>query len=144
MAVYAPLPMLVYPHMGPVETNIWTGFLKEHGKYFQKFEYDIHLGKGLELDPTEPEWLRRQTRYLTTRRVDAVGYTDQEVWLFEVKPYIGASTIGQLVLYRDLWQKEKRDTRKIYMAAVGRHIGYDLDVTLEKYDIRVFLIPRED
>jgi len=137
---YPPEVLLKYPHMTPQENRLWSLWMQKFGFRFDAFDYDVHLGKGMPLKPEWPEYTKRQAKWLTQRRVDAVGYKRDEVWLFEVKPYIGASVIGQLTLYRDLWILEKGLPRRLQLAVVGRYMGYDLTPSLEKLMVKVYLV----
>ena len=83
-----------YPHMSKEEAQIWTDFLKTFEIPFLKIEYDVHLGEGIPPKPGEPEWLTRLKRAITRKRVDAIAETEQDIWIFEVKPRIGMSALG--------------------------------------------------
>ena len=86
-----------YPHMLADEARIWTKFLQTTQLDFQKITYDVHLGQGILPVPGEPDFMKDLKLAVTRKRVDAVGETAEDIWIFEVKPRIGMSAIGQLV-----------------------------------------------
>lgn len=137
---YSPQIMLRYPHMGPLEIEIWTAFLERHRTYYQAFEYDVKVGEGQSIDPEWPQWLQRQVSILSKRRIDAVGYAPGERWILEVKPDLGASVIGQLLLYKRLYIEKYSPRDRIILAAVGRRWGLDLESVYNEFGIKVYLV----
>ena len=129
-----------YPHMLEDEARIWTKFLQTTELDFTKIDYDVHLGAGLLPLPTDPEYMRRLLSAVTKKRVDAVGETAEDIWIFEVKPRIGMIALGQLVNYVELYQAEYRPTKAIMLAAVGEREAPDIRAAFDLYAVNIILV----
>lgn len=88
-----------YPHMAKLDAAIWTRFLDARSAEFLGFYYDLALGgsvvEGLAL--SEPERLGWQ--YNTALKVDAVGLTETQAWIIEVRPHATVSALGSALCY---------------------------------------------
>jgi len=103
-AVYPPQLVPVsfrghYPHMAKLDTAVWTRFLDAHAREFLGFYYDVALGgrriEGLQLE--EQDVLGWQ--YNTALKIDAVGLTDTQAWIIEVRPAATVSALGAALTY---------------------------------------------
>lgn len=129
-----------YAHMFGKDLELWERFMDRHGEYYERFEYDVHLGRGVPIDPTWAPEIRRAARILTQKRVDAVGYRKREVWLFEIKPDAGLSAIGQLLSYKALWIRDRGEPPKLYLAVVTDRLNPDEEYLFKEYDIRTYVV----
>ncbi len=88
-----------YPHMAKLDAAVWTRFLDRDGGNFLGFYYDVALGgskiEGLQL--TAEEILGWQ--YNTALKLDAVGLTDTQAWIIEVRPNATVSALGSALTY---------------------------------------------
>ncbi len=124
------------------EAEIWTRFLRQTELEFLDITYDLHLGKGVPWLPVEPEYMKRLKLAVTRKRVDAVAETADDVWIFEVKPRIGLSALGQLLAYFELYQREYGADQSIMLGAVGYDIEPDIQETFELHAVNTFLVTR--
>lgn len=126
--------------MLPGDVALWDRFLSKHGQYFDRFDYDVHVGIGVRA-PGGLETAQVQAiSSLTQKRIDAVGYRDDEVWIFEVKPDAGLSALGQLVGYRWLWQREREVPGRLYTAVVTDNVNEDEKFLFAREGIRVYIV----
>ena len=126
--------------MMPLERPIWRRFLERTDLVFVRLEYDLHLGRGSPIDPSWPEWLVRQVRAVSRKRVDVVGHTASEVIIFEVKPRAGMSALGQCLSYRELYVREKAPTLPVRMMVVCERVEPDVPVVFERYGVEVTVV----
>lgn len=129
-----------YPHMMPAEVPIWERFLNLHGEYYDAFDYDIHVGKGVGRIPGYSEEQQRQADAVSRKRIDAVGKRGPEVWILEVKPYAGLSAIGQVEGYEILWNLEFPFLRATHKAIVTDRLESDIQTIAEAKGIRVYVV----
>lgn len=129
-----------YLHMKEDEARIWTRFLKQTELEFTKVTYDLHLGTGVLPLPSDPEYMRRLLSAVTKKRVDAVGETETDIWIFEVKPRISMSALGQLVTYFELYQQEHRPVKPVMLAAIGEREAPDIRAAFELYAVNIILV----
>jgi len=130
--------MAKFPHMLPAEVPLWERFLEVWGKDWQKFDYDVHVGKGADPGPEVPEPYRSLAISLTQKRIDAVGYQDGVVWIFEVKPDAGLSALGQLKAYRVLYRETFGYRGPLRLAVVTDRLNDDERLVYRRYGIRIY------
>lgn len=129
-----------YPHMRTDEARIWTRFLETTTLEFEKIIYDLHLGTGVLPLPSDPDYMRRLLSAVTKKRVDAVGETNTDIWIFEVKPRISMSALGQLVTYFELYQEEHRPVKPVMLAAIGEREAPDIRTAFDLYAVNIILV----
>ncbi|MBA7569803.1 hypothetical protein ES708_11544 [subsurface metagenome] len=129
-----------YPHMRVDEARIWTKYLEQTGLEFTRVIYDLHLGAGVLPLPADPDYMRRLLSAVTKKRVDAVGETDTDIWIFEVKPRISMSALGQLVTYFELYQQEHRPVKPVLLAAIGEREAPDIRSAFDLYAVNIILV----
>jgi len=129
-----------YPHMRSDEARIWTKFLKTTNLDFELIIYDLHLGTGTLPLPSDPDYMRRLLSAVTKKRVDAVGETKDDIWIFEVKPRISMSALGQLVTYFELYQEEHRPLKPVMLAAIGEREVPDIRSAFDLYAVNIILV----
>lgn len=129
-----------YLHMREDEARIWKRFLEQTDLEFTRVIYDLHLGVGVLPLPADPEYMRRLLSAVTKKRVDAVGETATDIWIFEVKPRISMSALGQLVTYFELYQQELRPVKPVMLAAIGEREAPDIRAAFELYAVNIILV----
>jgi len=152
-----------YPHLGPEEAKIWHKFLATTKLNFIRIDYDVHVGTGYIPDYLMKEYLRRKEQYekglitykefheieavvksitaLTQLRIDAVGETEREIWIFEVKPRAGRSALGQLEAYRFWYIRQFRPSKPVRLAVVCYDVDKNLEPIFASKGIEVFRVP---
>lgn len=109
---YKKLPK--YPHLRPRDVRIWEAFISTHPLFFDRVDYDIKVGKGIELPPEAEEPYSSDMKYLTKKRIDVVGYKDTDIYIIEVKPRAGLQALGQAKGLAELYRIEGPSDRAIY------------------------------
>ena len=133
-------PRIKYAHMLPGETEIWDRFLAVTTIPFTRFDYDVHVGETPVVDPNTPDYLVPMIEAVYRKRIDAVGFTDHEIWLFEVKQRAGLSAMGQVLAYKALYVKDFRPRLPIKMGVVCELKSTDVDYLYSQHDIAVFMV----
>jgi hypothetical protein len=129
-----------YPHMGPEESAIWTDFLRKTDLEFVDIRYDVRVGP-----PNVPPHMMDLAKAtgldeLTRIRIDAVGETKDEIWIFEVKHKIGRSALGQLLEYGDWYVHDFSPTKHVRLAAVGRVTDPSTEESFRRRGMFIFLV----
>jgi hypothetical protein len=130
-----------YKHLFGSDLLLWEKFLERHGEHFDRFEYDIRLGQGVPIKEEWPKEIAYAASMLTRKRVDVVGYRDEEVWIFEIKPDASLSALGQLLAYEALWIKERGRPPILYKAVVTDRLGLDEEFLFDHFGIKTYVIP---
>ena len=90
--------------------------------------------------PGEPEFMKVLKSAVTRKRVDAVGETADTIWIFEIKPRVGMSALGQLINYFELYQQEYRPIKPVKLAAIGEREAPDIRATYGLYGVDIILV----
>jgi len=127
-----------YKHMLPNDKRIWDRFLEQYGDYFDYFDYDVRVGEGVGDIVGVDELTKEIALALTRKRIDAVGFRGEEVWVFEIKPRAGLSALGQVTAYEELWNKDFRPRRVSYKAIVTDRTDNDIRYLCQTQGIRLY------
>lgn len=136
-----------YPGLIPVEAELWRRWLKEHEGEFQAFEYNVHVGAGVNIaprvldgDPELQENMRRMFQQATQKKIDVVGHKGEAVWIIEVEERPGTRALGQILTYRTLLTKQRDVTGPVELVLVCRKLGQDM---LDVYDEHGVIVYQE-
>lgn len=136
-----------FPGLRPGETEVWREYLFDHETEHERFEYDVHIGPGVQAPlktPSDfPDLDKRleQAYYRSTQhRIDVVGYLGPGVTLFEVETRAGAEAIGQIITYRELWKREKAVLGPVRSRIVARSLAPGLAEVCDRNGIHVSLV----
>jgi hypothetical protein len=92
-------------HMAQNDKAIWMRYLIQGGTIFAPFEYDVRVGDGVTMPTGSTSQEIGIAFALTTKRIDAVCVNQNKVRIIEVKQRAGLSAIGQLLGYKELYEK---------------------------------------
>ena len=135
-----PKILLNYPHFLPADTEIWTRFLIKHPDHFDSVDYDIHVGKGIAVDPAWEDNIARMATTITQRRIDVLGVRLKTWFIVEVKKDPGVSAVGQLIGYRILYKAKYPDRPTPRLLLIANQIDADLKTILLNQYISYFVV----
>jgi hypothetical protein len=95
---------LKYPGMQLREILIWKNWLYANGTRFDRYEYNLRLGSGVDPGPSYSDSSRRQWIANSMKRVDVVAVKGERVTIIEVEENPGNQAFGQLLGYQKLWR----------------------------------------
>ena len=97
---------LKYPGLLPEEILVLRAWLVLHQTEYDRFDYNMRIGQGIDPgDAYSPE-VRRQAILNTQLRIDAVAWKGTQPTIIEVKRRATASNVGQILTYSSVWQQE--------------------------------------
>ncbi len=108
------------------------------GDNFLGFDYDVHVGAGLEPTPATRPNLQGMWLSLTQKRIDVVGYRGNEIWLIEIKDRPMTASVGQVLSYDVLYKKDFHPTLPVVLAVVAGIIEPDIETVLHHFMIRFY------
>jgi len=130
-----------YPHMLPgLETELWETWLRLFKDKFDRFEYDVRVGKGAKPHRKLPPEIEKDLKMLTQKRIDVVAWKGDQATIIEVKPFAGLSAVGALLGYKTLWMDENPGKRTPKLALVTNQINRDMQRVCEKEGIEVYIV----
>lgn len=130
-----------YPGMSDVESEVTRAWLGRHGAEYDRVDFQVRLGAGIDPGPGNPEYIRQLGRDLWAKRADIVAITGLDVTIVEVKERITPGAIGQLLVYRDLWRREHPETTAIRLLTIGRGAVTDLVETFQAQGVEIEVYP---
>lgn len=124
-----------YPHMFPLDTEVWERFLDKYAKLYNTFVYDCRVGKKTWVFPHWKKEYKRDAHMLSQLRIDVVGFRDTTIDIIEVKPRFSSSAIGQVTTYCECFIEDFEIKRPVRPVVVAGSIDPNLQPILEKFKI---------
>lgn len=87
--------------MTPQDLVVWRTFETMLVPRYAFIRYDIRLGDGRLAPGHHSDTEKRMWTALTQYRADVAIFTDDKVWIIEIKPMITPAMFGQLLAYED-------------------------------------------
>lgn len=109
---------LKYPHLGPEDTKIWNEFITNNTDFFKEVEYDVKVGEGRDYSDYPEDSIREDLEYLSKKRIDVVGFKDDEIWVIELKPKAGMPAIGQALSLAALYREESPIDKAVFPCVI--------------------------
>ena len=124
-----------YPHLLGEDKYVWNRFIDKFPNRFDTVDYDLHVGKGIQSLEETPHPFSDQWRQLTMKRIDVVGWKNQQPTIIEVKGKVGLDTLGQVLGYRYLFKKAFPEIPGSALLVVCSSCGPDDAEILNHYGI---------
>jgi len=124
-----------YPHLLGDDKIIWNKFIELHPNRFNTVDYDLHVGTGMETPEMADIKITDQWRNLTKKRIDVVGWKNQQPTIIEVKKRVGLDTLGQVLGYRFLYKKMFPESSSPALLIICGSIGPDDILVLNEFHI---------
>jgi len=136
---WLPEIMNKYPHMAPLDTVVWSEWLRQHGAQVSRVWYDVKVGAVPSLPPHSPAYVYDMAEGISTKRIDAIAEIEGELWVCEVKPFGNAAGMGQALLYGILLQEKYHDLPVIHPAIVCAEVDVDVAAVAPELGIAIFV-----
>ena len=131
---------LKYPHMLPADVILWERWLARYEDEYDKYEYDVHIGKVKPIYPTSPVDIMKLAEAVSRKRIDVVASIGGVRVIIEVKPYAGLSALGQLLGYEILYRREYPGPYTLRLGVVTDRLDEDMEVLFDHYNIHVWVV----
>lgn len=129
-----------YPHMVGEDKIIWNRFIEKFPDRFETVDYDFRVGQGILPDPGWPEFIKRDAKALSQKRIDALAWNGEDPTIIEVKKRVGLSTLGQVLGYFQLFIDAHKKIKKPKLLVVCEMIGRDDLLVLKRNKIPVEIV----
>ncbi len=124
-----------FTHMAPEDTAIWLRYLDAGGGHNAPFSYDVRVGTGVIMPDGSSQFAIKSAAALTTKRIDVMWSEGNIPVICEIKKRAGATAIGQLVLYRNLWIAQFPDVSHPKLFLLTDELQTDILPTLIEFNI---------
>ncbi len=126
-----------YPHMLGEDKDIWDRFIKLYPGRFDSVDYDFRVGDGIPYGPDIDPATRATMKVLTQKRIDVLGWNEEQPTIIEVKKRVGLSALGQVLGYLALFQADLPNILEPELMIVTETIFRDDIRVLKDYKIEV-------
>ncbi len=130
-----------YPGLLPVEVSIFKAWLRLHEKEYDRFDFNVRVGRGNDPGPSFSEADRRNAVMNSQKRIDAVGYKGDQATIIEVKDRAGASALGELLTYALLYWRDRHTEPGPFTLLVTNSLQADMDFVLLSVGVPYVLAP---
>ena len=128
-----------FPHMAPYDIPLFASFLlSDEGSLYQRWDFDVSVGPGVDPGPFVDAKLRDNAIYLTQVKIDAVGWAGQIPTIFEVKPEMSITGFGQLIAYR--WYFAQHTGIHAMLGAITDAMSPQYRILYDAFDIPVYTV----
>jgi len=124
-----------YPHLIGEDNEVWDNFIIRFPERFDTVDYDVKVGIGADTGPIPDEPSKKYWASLTKKRIDVIGYKNNFVTIVEVKKRCSLFTLGQILGYRFLYQREHKEIPLVKTLIVCKTISQDDIDVLNHYGI---------
>lgn len=123
------------------ETAVAKAYLVKHVDDFDRVEFNVGLGPGLQLGPGYNEGIKYAAAQSSKPRADMILYRGDTPTIVEVKGRISGSAMGQLITYWHILKEDNPKLLAIYKTVAGNTIQEGLPAIFERYGITIELFP---
>ncbi|GAH88516.1 unnamed protein product [marine sediment metagenome] len=128
------------PHMLPVDVPVWHDFLDKYGDAYLHFYYDV----ALSTKPKPPDLpvgaMLTMWKKSFGKRIDAVGEMRNTVHIIEVTEQAFLRSLGQILVYAELWRVDPPIKKPFLPYIVCRTIDEDVLWTCQAYGVNHHLV----
>jgi|SRR5271156_6533847 len=110
---------LKFPGMLPAEVVVFKAWLVLHEAEYERFDYNVRIGAGVDPGPSVPQYWRDLALASTQLRMDAVGWNGAQPTIIEVKRRATPANIGQLLTYAAVWAVDNPNSPKPILRLVA-------------------------
>ena len=133
-----------FPHMMPEDVPVWRRWLDTHDNDWDRIDYDVHVGEGVDLPPDFAEPHRSNAIGLSKKRIDAVLIYPDKIVIVEVKKLASWKALGQTLGYPILYEEAFTPTVPISPLLVTESFTLDLQHIFDIYQLNYDLVPAVD
>lgn len=133
-------PRYHYPHMKPNDVAIWQRFLANNPNAFEAVQYDVAVGSGTELNTVVNPDTGGDVNALYQRKIDVVAIKESQIFVIEIKPRAGPSTIGQVKGYMQLLKRDYKLTVPINGVIVTDSLLPDMEFLTKAEQVAIVVV----
>jgi hypothetical protein len=129
-----------YPHMKPRDVAIWERFIDAKPVEYEKCQYDVGVGDVPEFIQNASSVEGQRMGELYKLKIDVLGYLGDTIDLIEVKPSAGASTIGQVLGYVTLYNRDYKPTKKIQPVILTDELRPNMEFLCKENGVTLYVV----
>lgn len=124
-----------------IETAVAHAYLIKHVNDFDRVEFNVGLGPGIDLGPGFEPWVQKAATASSRPRADMIGYRGTSATIVEFKGRITPAAMGQVITYWHVLTEYNPALLQVYKVVAGQTIQDGLTPIFDRYGISVELFP---
>jgi hypothetical protein len=124
-----------------IETAVAHAYLILHQEDFDRVEFNVGLGAGIDLGPGYEPWVQKAATASSRPRADMIGYRGTSATIVEFKGRITPAAMGQVLAYWHIVSAYYPALLQVYKVVAGQTIQDGLTPIFDQYGISVELFP---
>ena len=133
-----------YPERTDGESKVIRAYLMEHITEYEHLDFSVRIGTAVVPDPAHPQSVQDGAVFSSKLRIDILGWRGGGLDLIEVKQRITPASLGQILTYRHVLQRELPDAPEPRLVVVGREASPDAVDALTAHGVTVYVYPDAD
>lgn len=126
--------------MSPADTEIWEKFIDTFPNRYTTVDYDFALGST----PLTPEQITSEADAnmvrLWQKRIDVLAKSGDETHVIEVKPNAGASALGQVLSYCELYKGYVDPFAKVKPILITNSLKPDMALLSQQMGVELIIV----
>ena len=132
-----------YPAMQVDEILVWRNWLQLHEREYDRFDYNVRIGTGVDPGPAFPQNIRDMAIAIRSLRLDAAGWQGTTPTIFEVKRRAGPENVGQLLTYRAVWEAARLSATPPKLVLVASDVMQHILPIVQQSNITLVMVPTD-
>lgn len=132
----------LYPHLLQPDIDLWLRYLEKHADQYNAFDYDVRIGKGRDPGESYDSKMRQMGVHLSQRRIDVIGYKDNEIEIIEITLSAGLKCIGQIETYPILYKETYKPNLPVTTLILAEKIEADIEPILKQRNYKYIVMPK--
>ena len=133
-----PVVKIKYAHMLPRDYETWSMFLVRRILELDEVWYDVHVGRPMLAPEGSPEYILKVIAGVSRKRIDVVARLQDIHYLIEVKPHANMEAVGQVLVYRQLFNAEFDEPKVIFPMVVSKTADADVLKEADRQGVMIY------
>lgn len=126
--------------MKPNDVAIWERFIEKYPEAYDTVQYDVAIGDIPAFMEQTSSPQGQAMRELYRLKIDVLGTKAGALDLIEVKHEAGASSIGQLIGYVELYKRDFDPGKPIQPVLITNVLKPNMDYLTAQQGVRLFVV----
>lgn len=128
------------PAMPTGDYEIWFRYRQELVGMFDEIFFNVRIGEPTPFPADTPPEMIVMVQALSRRRIDVAARNKDHWLLVELKLNAGTEALGQILLYKALWELDPPDHKPVSLAIVSDRANKDLILGCKYYNVSLIVV----
>lgn len=129
-----------YPHLKPRDVEIWERFIDAFPGEYTQCQYDFNVGDAPAFADLDDDEAMKKMASLYRLKIDVLGFTKDHIDLIELKHDAGASSIGQVLAYKELYMRDARPALPVFPVIISNTEKLNMQFLCKTAGVRLIVV----